>query len=63
MGTAVALTIPATAFAAGGPNPISTFPVGNTPLGVAVNPITGTTYVADALDNAVSVLSGRTRTR
>ena len=59
-GAAVALTIPATAFAAGGPNPIATFPVGSVPLGVAVNPMTGTTYVADAGDDTVSVLSGRT---
>lgn len=58
--TAVALTIPATAFAAGGHDSIVTVPVGSIPLGVAVNPITGTTDVADAGGDAVSVLAGQT---
>jgi YVTN family beta-propeller protein len=36
--------------------------VGTRPLGVAVNPVTNTAYVANFFGNTVSVISGRTGT-
>jgi len=61
-GAAVALTILTTVSAAASPEVISTVPVGAAPLGVAVNPSTDATYVANAVDNTVSVINGRTNT-
>ena len=40
----------------------ATIPVGSSPGGVAADPKTNTIYVADFLDNTVSVISGRTDT-
>jgi len=39
----------------------ATIPVGDDPVGVAVNPLTNTAYVADLL-GTVSVISGKTGT-
>jgi len=36
---------------------VATIPVGTNPLGVAANPRTNTIYVANDLDNTVSVLT------
>src|ERR1700722_10265238 len=60
-GAAVALTILTTVSAAASPKATSTVPVGNAPLGVAVNSSTDATYVANAADNTVSVISGRNK--
>jgi YVTN family beta-propeller protein len=38
----------------------ATIPVGNNPRGVAVDPITGTVYVANFSDNTVSAISEAT---
>jgi len=35
-----------------------TIPVGSEPIGVPVNPLTGTVYAADFADGTVSVISG-----
>jgi len=40
----------------------ATIPVGSEPIGVAVNPVTGTVYVTNADSNTVSVISGQTDT-
>jgi YVTN family beta-propeller protein len=37
-------------------------PVGNGPVGVAVNPSTGAVYVTNIKDGTVSVISGQTNT-
>jgi len=59
---AVALAAPAAASAAPeAPAVIATITVGSQPWGVAVNPVTGTAYVANSFSNTVSVISGRTR--
>lgn len=44
----------------------ATIPVGSFPIGIAVNPLTGTVYVTSGVTNhyhgGVSVISGRTNT-
>lgn len=40
----------------------ATIPVGTAPFGVAVNPKTGTIYLANTGDDTVSVINGRTST-
>jgi YVTN family beta-propeller protein len=60
---ALALAAPAAASAAPeAPAATATITVGSEPFGVAVNPVTGTAYVANTFRNTVSVISGRTRT-
>ena len=39
---------------------IATIPVGDCPVGLDANPLTGRIYVADVCDNIVSVINGRT---
>ncbi|HLQ55424.1 MAG TPA: hypothetical protein VK162_14285 [Streptosporangiaceae bacterium] len=41
---------------------VATVRVGRAPVGVAVNPRTNAVYVANEIDNTVSVISGRTNT-
>ncbi len=41
---------------------LATLPAGNTPLGVAVNPMTNKTYVANYSDGTVTVIDGATNT-
>src|SRR5580658_1287410 len=62
---ALALAAPAAASAASAAPEapaVTTVTVGSQPWGVAVNPVTGTAYVANSFSNTVSVISGRART-
>src|SRR6267378_308778 len=48
--------------AAAAPMVTATIPVGGESDAVAANPLTGSVYVTNQLDNTVSVISGRTNT-
>ena len=54
---ALAMAAPTAASAAPGAPTVTSITVGNEPWGVAVNPVTGTVYVANAGSGTVSVIS------